>query len=177
MCQEAKRTRFAPHQLSNSTSTDMVEEMIKKSKHTILQMNWQNWEYSKKNMTFWTSLTLLSSDKVDPILKSCDWAFLMCGDNKGDYLGWRLKSKDRRGSDNNLSDIDQIFTKISLQYGEKTSDIKHINRYRIFLLTIFMILLKLWSTNIKWCLWIGPKIHVLSFHSLVNSFLPDRIKT
>ena len=105
------------------------------------------------------NLTLVSSDKVDPILKSCDWAFLMCGDNKGDYLGWRLKSKDRRGSDNNLSDI------------------KHINRYRIFLLTIFMILLKLWSTNIKWCLWIGPKIHVLSFHSLVNSFLPDRIKT
>ena len=65
------------------------------------------------------NLTLVPSDKVDPILKSCDWAFLMCGDNKGDYLGWRLKSKDRRGSDNNLSDIDQIFTKISLQYGEK----------------------------------------------------------
>ena len=34
VCQEAKRTRFAPHQLSNSTSTDMVEEIIKKSKHT-----------------------------------------------------------------------------------------------------------------------------------------------
>ena len=38
---------------------------------------------------------VLYSDKLGSFPESCDWAVFIWGDNKEDYLGWRLKSKDR----------------------------------------------------------------------------------